>query len=166
MTTRTRFVTLRSAGFALLFVVFAASFVAVLCGCVSSSSNPQLDLSHLPGRRESSTSQPASQPADPAIDVQQLAGQVVAGVKAEVTSAVTAAVNAQVRLDAKATGIAGNATGYQSEFGVGAVVAVSGAMLVAVIVAVYSLRRMFQLAERTFQQSTDRELARIQRAGK
>lgn len=140
---KTRCVAIRTAGFALLLVVFGAAFIVALTSCAASAAKPKIELGDMLGGREANApaSRPASQPAEQTIDVQQLAGQVVAGVKAdlrsevraEVNAAVTAAVNSQVRLDTTATGVGGNATGYQSEFGIGAA-SIVGATLVLTLI--------------------------------
>lgn len=108
--------------------------MALLPGCAASSAAPRLDLGAGGG---AATSQPAAVEAD----AQQLAGQLVAGVQAELESRVAAAVEARVA----ATGVAGDVTGYRSEFGAGAVwivtCALGAVLLLMLVFVVLSHRR-------------------------
>jgi hypothetical protein len=79
------------------------------------------------------TSQPASESG--ALDVQQLTGQIVAGVQAELSSRIETAVETTLRAEVQATGIGGDATGYHSEFGVGATLVVTLTLILALILS-------------------------------
>lgn len=111
----------------ILLITCSLAAATVAAGCVSGRAAAGIDLS------------PTSQPtAPPAFDVQQLTGQLVAGVQARMA----------------ATGIAGNATGYHSEFGVGAVIVVSIAQLTVQVVLVLMIvlshrREMLRIQKRT-----------------
>ncbi len=110
---------------------FLACSLAAVCvpaaGCAASHAKPELTIT--PG--------PASQPveASAALDVQQLTGQIVAGVQAELSSQIETAVETTLRAEVQATGIGGNATGYNSEFGVGATLVVALTLILALILS-------------------------------
>ncbi len=78
-------------------------------------------------------SQPAGEAA--ALDIQQLSGQIVAGIQAELSSRIETAVETTLRAQVQATGVGGNATGYNSEFGVGATLVVSLTLLLALVLS-------------------------------
>lgn len=107
--------------------VLALSLLLALSGCAASRSQPRLAVA-LP-----SASQPADEPA--ALDVQQLTGQIVAGVQAELTSRIETAIEGTLRAEVRATGVGGDATGYRSEFGVGATLVVALALLLALVLS-------------------------------
>lgn len=111
----------------MLIMAFVA-LASLLAGCAASQSQPRLAVAPPP---------PASQPPGEAaaLDVQQLSGQIVAGVQAELSSRIETAVETTLRAEVQATGIGGNATGYNSEFGVGATLVVSLALLLALILS-------------------------------
>ncbi len=111
----------------MMWRLLALVLLLALAGCAASRSQPRLAVA-LP---------PASQPADEpvALDVQQLTGQIVAGVQAELSSRIETAVETTLRAEVEATGIGGDATGYRSEFGVGATLVVSLALLLALILS-------------------------------
>lgn len=69
------------------------------------------------------------------LDVQQFSGQIVAGVQAELSSRIETTVATTLRAEVQATGIGGNATGYRSEFGVGATLVVSLTLLLALVLS-------------------------------
>ncbi|MEW6249187.1 MAG: hypothetical protein AB1716_00945 [Planctomycetota bacterium] len=115
-----------------------AVLAALLAGCAASQSQPRLAVA------PPAASQPAGEAA--ALDVQQLSGQIVAGVQAELTSRIETAVETTLRAEVQATG--GDATGYRSEFGVGATLVVSLTLLLALVL------------------SHRREMARIRQNGK
>ena len=133
-----------------LGIVLIMLVVLLPVGCVASRSQPRLTVA--PPLVSARTPQhlAASQPADDiaALDVQQLSGQIVAGVQAELTSRIQTAVETTLRAEVQATGIGGNATGYNSEFGVGATLVVSLTLLLALLL------------------SHRREMARIRQNGK
>ncbi len=106
--------------------MLALVLLLALAGCAASQSQSRLAVAP-----------PASQPADEpaALDVQQLTGQIVAGVQAELSSRIETAVETTLRAEVRATGIGGNATGYNSEFGVGATLVVSLTLLLALILS-------------------------------
>ena len=122
---------------------WASSAVALvlLGGCAALSTDATFDtpLQWPAGTSSPMADSPTTQPAAPAAeadpDVQQLAGQLVAGVQAELTSRVEAAVEAAVQSEIRATGIGGNATGYNSEFGIGATLVVSLTLILALILS-------------------------------
>ena len=113
------------------------ALAALLAGCAASQSQPRLVVAPPLATGESpwrpAASQPAGEPA--ALDVQQLTGQIVAGVQAELTSRIETAVETTLRAEVQATGIGGDATGYRSEFGVGATLVVSLTLLLALILS-------------------------------
>ncbi len=117
--------------------------------------------------RQTVAAQPiaTSQPAEAAVDVQQISGQIAAGVQAElkdlIHAEVEAKVEAQVDLQLKATGIGGNATGYMSEFGVGAVAVVCLALLLTLVQSVLLFLALRLIAKERLQ-SHERAVARIQ----
>ncbi|MBK9128176.1 MAG: hypothetical protein IPM13_10290 [Phycisphaerales bacterium] len=76
------------------------------------------------------TTQPAAGPVE--LDAQQLAGQIVAGVQAELTSRIDATVETALRADLQAVGVM---AGYHSNFGVGATLVVSLALLLALVLS-------------------------------
>ncbi len=106
---------------------FLACSLAAVCapaaGCAASQAKPELTVTPM------ATSQPAGDTA--ALDVQQLSGQIVAGVQAELSSRIETAVKTTLQ----ATGIGGNATGYNSEFGVGATLVVTLTLILALILS-------------------------------
>jgi len=104
------------------------ALAALLVGCAASRSQPRLVVAPPPA-----ASQPAG--ATAAVDVQQLSGQIVAGGQAELTSRIQTAVETTLRAEVQATGIGGDATGYRSEFGVGATLVVSLTLLLALILS-------------------------------
>ncbi len=110
---------------------FLAGNLAALCvpaaGCAASQTKPQVTITPAP------TSQPAEAAA--ALDVQQLSGQIVAGVQAELSSRIETAVETTLQAQVQATGVGGNATGYNSEFGVGATLVVSLTLLLALLLS-------------------------------
>jgi hypothetical protein len=110
---------------------FLACSLAAVCapaaGCAASHAKPELTVTPAP------TSQPAGESA--ALDVQQLSGQIVAGVQAELSSRIETAVETTLRAQVQATGIGGNATGYNSEFGVGATLVVTLTLLLALVLS-------------------------------
>ena len=110
---------------------FLACSLAAVCapaaGCAASQSKPELTVTPPP------TSQPAE--AAGALDVQQLSGQIVAGVQAELSSRIETAVETTLRAEVQATGVGGNATGYNSEFGVGATLVVTLTLLLALVLS-------------------------------
>ncbi len=110
---------------------FLAGNLAAVCapaaGCAASQAKPQLTITPAP------TSQPAEAAA--ALDVQQLSGQIVAGVQAELSSRIETVVATSLQAQVQATGVGGNATGYNSEFGVGATLVVSLALLLALLLS-------------------------------
>lgn len=110
---------------------FLACSLAAVCvpaaGCAASQAKPELMVT------PTTTSQPVGEPAVP--DVQQLTGQIVAGVQAELTSRIETAVETTLRAEVQATGIGGDATGYNSEFGVGATLVVTLTLILALILS-------------------------------
>ncbi|MEP0848334.1 MAG: hypothetical protein HRF50_16115, partial [Phycisphaerae bacterium] len=104
------------------------ALTALLAGCAASQSQPRLAVAP-----PAVTSQPAGEAA--ALDVQQLSGQIVAGVQAELSNRIETAVETTLRAEVQATGIGGDATGYNSEFGVGATLVVSLTLLLALILS-------------------------------
>lgn len=104
------------------------ALVALLAGCAASQSKPRLAVAP-----PAATSRPSNELA--ALDVQQLSGQIVAGVQADLTSRIETAVETTLRAEVRATGIGGDATGYRSEFGVGATLVVSLALLLALVLS-------------------------------
>ncbi len=110
---------------------FLACSLAAVCvpaaGCAASQAKPELTVT------PPATSQPASESA--ALDVQQLSGQIVAGVQAELSSRIETAVETTLRSEVQATGVGGNATGYNSEFGVGATLVVTLTLLLALVLS-------------------------------
>ena len=119
------------------FTVAAGALAALLAGCAASQSQPRLAVAPPLATGESPWRPAASQPADEAaaLDVQQLSGQIVAGVQAELTSRIQTAVETTLRAEVQATGIGGDATGYRSEFGVGATLVVSLTLLLALVLS-------------------------------
>jgi hypothetical protein len=113
------------------------AFAALLAGCAASRSQPRLVVAPPLATGESPWRPEASQPPGeaPALDVQQLSGQIVAGVQAELTSRIETAVETTLRAEVQATGIGGDATGYRSEFGVGATLVVSLTLLLALVLS-------------------------------
>ena len=101
---------------------------AALLGCAASQSQPRLAVAPPP-----SASQPAGEA--PPLDVQQLSGQIVAGVQAELSSTIETAVETTLRAEVQTTGIGGDATGYRSEFGVGATLVVTLTLLLALVLS-------------------------------
>lgn len=110
---------------------FLACILAAVCvpaaGCAASQAKPELTVTPV------ATSQPAGESA--ALDVQQLSGQIVAGVQAELSSRIETAVETTLRAEVQATGVGGNATGYNSEFGVGATLVVALTLILALILS-------------------------------
>ncbi|MEW6199804.1 MAG: hypothetical protein AB1601_14220 [Planctomycetota bacterium] len=110
---------------------FLACSLAAVCapaaGCATSQAKPELTVTPM------ATSQSASESA--ALDVQQLSGQIVAGVQAELSSRIETAVETTLRSEVQATGVGGNATGYNSEFGVGATLVVTLTLLLALVLS-------------------------------
>lgn len=104
------------------------TLAALLAGCAASQSQPRLAVAP-----PAAASQPAGEPA--ALDVQQLSGQIVAGVQAKLTSTIETTVENTLRAEVQATGIGGDATGYRSEFGVGATLVVSLTLLLALVLS-------------------------------
>jgi len=113
------------------------TLAALLAGCAASRPQPRLVVAPPLATGESPWRPAASQPADEAfaLDVQQLSGQIVAGVQAELPSRIETAVETTLRAEVQATGIGGDATGYRSEFGVGATLVVSLTLLLALILS-------------------------------
>lgn len=111
----------------MMWRLLALVLLLALSGCAASQSQPRLAVA-LP---------PVAQPADESatLDVQQLTGQIVAGVQAELSSRIETAVETTLRAEVQATGIGGDATGYRSEFGVGATLVVSLTLLLALILS-------------------------------
>ena len=98
-----------------------AAVCVSIVGCVASHPQPELTI---------------ASPGEAAVpDVQQLAGHIVAGVQAELTSRIETAVETTLRAEVQATGIGGNATGYNSEFGVGATLVVTLTLILALILS-------------------------------
>jgi len=106
--------------------LLALVLLLALSGCAASRSQPRLAVAP-----------PASQPAGgaAALDVQQLSGQIVAGVQAKLTSTIETTVENVLRAEVQATGVGGDVAGYRSEFGVGATLVVSLALLLALILS-------------------------------
>ncbi len=104
-----------------------AAVGAPVAGCAASQAKPELMVTPV------ATSQPARDTA--ALDVQQLSGQIVAGVQAELSSRIETAVETTLRAQVQATGVGGNATGYNSEFGVGATLVVTLTLILALILS-------------------------------
>jgi hypothetical protein len=104
-----------------------AAVGAPAAGCAASQAKPELTVT------PPATSQPAGESA--ALDVQQLSGQIVAGVQAELSSRIETAVETTLRAEVQATGVGGNATGYNSEFGVGATLVVALTLLLALVLS-------------------------------
>lgn len=102
--------------------VAAILWLGLFCGCAASQPIAPIE---------------AGPHAD--IEVQQVAGQLAAAVKADLEAAVDARVEAQV------TGVGGDVTGYRSEFGVGATLIVSSALILTLIL---SHRREMQRLKR------------------
>jgi len=110
--------------------LLACSLVAVCvpaAGCAASQAKPELTVTPM------ATSQPAEAAAT--LDVQQLSGQIVAGVQAELSSRIETAGETTLRAEVQATGVGGNATGYNSEFGVGATLVVALTLILALILS-------------------------------
>ena len=110
---------------------FLACSLAAVCapaaGCAASQAKPELTVTPM------ATSQPAQDAAS--LDVQQLSGQIVAGVQAELSSRIETVVETTLRSEVQATGVGGNATGYNSEFGVGATLVVALTLLLALVLS-------------------------------
>jgi len=110
---------------------FLACSLAAVCapaaGCAASQAKPELTVTPM------ATSQPAEAAGE--LDVQQLSGQIVAGVQAELSSRIETAVETTLRTEMQATGVGGNATGYNSEFGVGATLVVALTLILALILS-------------------------------
>jgi len=104
------------------------ALTVLLSGCATSRSRQKLVTSPMPV-----TSQPIT--ASSLVDIQQLSGQIVAGVRAEFASHIQTAVETALRAEIQATGIGGDATGYRSEFGVGATLVVSLTLLLALVLS-------------------------------
>jgi hypothetical protein len=85
---------------------------------------------------------PTSQPAEP---VQQVAGQVAVGMQAKTD----------------ATGVAGNLTGYNSEFGVGPAIVVALALVGQGLFFFLVCAMLIVLLTRMSKQSHEREMARL-----
>lgn len=121
--------------------ISAGLVAAALSGCATMQTDAQFgpvfpeSAATLPSSAHGGSGSPATAPAMPGIDAQQFAGQVVAGVQAELSSQIEATVAAALRAEVQATGIGGNATGYNSEFGVGATLVVSLTLLLALILS-------------------------------
>lgn len=121
--------------------ISAGLVAATLSGCAAMSTDAQFGtvfpepVATTPSSSHGGGRSPATAPAMPDIDAQQLAGQVVAGVQAELSSQIEATVAAALRAEVQATGIGGNATGYNSEFGVGATLVVSLTLLLSLILS-------------------------------
>jgi hypothetical protein len=126
----------RASSFAIRYSLLV-TLLALLVGCAASRSQPRLVVMPPLATGESPWRPAASQPADDtaALDVQQLSGQIVAGVQAELASRIQTAVETTLRAEVQATGIGGDATGYRSEFGVGATLVVSLTLLLALVLS-------------------------------
>ncbi len=111
-------------------VLFIALVVpaALVTGCAASQSQPRLAVAP-----PAAASQPAGEAS--ALDVQQLSGQVVAGVQAQLSSQIETAINTTLAAHVQATGVGGDVAGYRSEFGVGATLVVSLALLLALVLS-------------------------------
>lgn len=121
----------RAALLALAAVGVSGPLLCVLvAGCVASTARPALAL---PVATPVATTQPTGAVGE--FDVQQLAGQIVAGVQAELTSHIETTVDTTLRAEVQATGIAGDATGYHSEFGVGATIVVALTLLLSLVLS-------------------------------
>ncbi len=110
---------------------FLACSLAAVCapaaGCAANQAKPELTVTPM------ATSQPEADAAS--LDVQQLSGQIVASVQAELSSRIETAVETTLRSEVQATGVGGNATGYNSEFGVGATLVVTLTLILALILS-------------------------------
>lgn len=122
-----------------LAIIGLLAIATSLAGCASTRSGLDITVPATPA------SQPATAEAD--VDVQPVTGQIAAGVQAELRNQISA------ELDARATGIAGDATGYNSEFGVGATIVVGIAILLQSLVLLCVVKLSHQ-----------REMARLARA--
>jgi hypothetical protein len=111
-----------------VLILVLVALAALLVGCAASQSQPRLAVAPPP---------PASQPAGEAaaLDVQQLSGQIIAGVQAELSSRIETAVETTLRTEVQATGVGGDATGYRSEFGVGATLVVTLTLLLSLVLS-------------------------------
>ena len=93
--------------------------LTLLAGCAANQSAPTLTVAHQRGL--ATTSQPAADAAP--LDVQQLSGQLVAGVQAA------------LHTELQATGVGGDVAGYRSEFGIGAVIVVTLALVLSLVLS-------------------------------